>query len=171
MQQRMDAAAASSSSAPVVEDAEDSGDDEAAAAAEALMASVQRGFAAAKKAGVPAATRLMKELRAICAGASGMEVKLLNDSLQQWEISMFDWAFDEESPLHKDLATLSEAADDLIPLRLRISFPDDFPFAPPLVFCAAPTLSSEYIFDGALCMEMCARAYDGRSAPFVSSHV
>ena len=44
----------------------------------------------------------------------------------------------------------------LVPLRLRISFPDDFPFAPPLVYCTAPKLASEYVFDGALCMEMCA---------------
>ena len=138
--------------------ADEEEDDEAAAAAEALMASVQRGFAAAKKAGVPAATRLMKELRAVCAGDSGVEIRLLNDSLQQWEILLFDWSFDEASALHQDLKALSEAADDLIPLKLRISFPDDFPFAPPLVFCTAPQLSSEYVFDGALCMEMCAAA-------------
>ena len=64
------------------------------------------------------------------------------------------WAFDEASAIHKDLKQLSEEADDLIPLRLRVAFPDDFPFAPPLVFCSSPTLASEFIFDGALCMEM-----------------
>lgn len=133
---------------------DDDVDDEAAAAAEALMQSVQRAFAAAKKKGVPAAMRLMKELRAVCAGDSGVEIKLLDDNLMQWEVSMYDWALDEASALHKDLKTLAEAADDLVPLRLRISFPDDFPFAPPLVFCASPVLASEYVFDGALCMEM-----------------
>ena len=92
----------------------------------------------------------------VCAGDSGVEIRLLNDSLQQWEVSIYDWAFDEASPLHKDLKQLSEAADDLVPLRLRIAFPDDYPFAPPLVFCSSPTLASEYVFDGALCMEMCA---------------
>ena len=92
----------------------------------------------------------------MCSGNSGVEIRLLNDSLQQWEVQMFDWAFDETSPLHQDLKTLSEADDDLVPLRMRISFPDDFPFAPPLVFCTSPPLSSEYVFEGALCMEMCA---------------
>jgi len=52
------------------------------------------------------------------------------------------------------LQALSEARDDVVPLVLRIHFPDDFPFSPPLVFCASPTLHSEYVFDGALCMEM-----------------
>ena len=51
----------------------------------------------------------MKELRAVCSGNSGVEIRLLNDSLQQWEVQMFDWAFDETSPLHQDLKTLSEA--------------------------------------------------------------
>jgi len=37
---------------------------------------------------------------------------------------------------------------------LRLHFPDDYPFAPPLVYCSSPVLASEYIFDGALCMEM-----------------
>jgi hypothetical protein len=41
-----------------------------------------------------------------------------------------------------------------VPLVLRIHFPDDFPFAPPLVYCTSPVLKSEYVFDGALCMEM-----------------
>ena len=146
--------AAASSDEPVDVADDDDNDDAAEAAAAALMASVQKGFAAAKAAGVPAATRLMKELRAVCAGDSGCEIRLLNDSLQQWEISLFEWAFDEASAIHKDLKQLSEEADDLIPLRLRVAFPDDFPFAPPLVFCSSPTLASEFIFDGALCMEM-----------------
>lgn len=63
-------------------------------------------------------------------------------------------AFDESCALHKDLRLLSDSAADLVPLLVRIDFPDDFPFAPPLVFCASPTLASEYVFDGALCMEM-----------------
>lgn len=60
-------------------------------AAERLMLSVQRGFAAAKAAGVPAATRLMKELRQVCAsGPAGCEVSLINDSLMHWQVSLFD---------------------------------------------------------------------------------
>lgn len=137
-------------------DGDDDPDDEGEAeeAAERLMMSVERGFAAAKAKGIPAATRLLKELRQVCAAGNGLELALVNDDLQIWQISLFDWAFDESSPLHRDLQTLSEAKDDLVPLVLRINFPDDFPFSPPLVFCAAPTLHSEYVFDGALCMEM-----------------
>jgi len=88
------------------------------------------------------------------AAANGLELELVNDDLQIWQVSLFDWAFDEASPLHRDLQMLSEAKDDVVPLVLRIQFPDNFPFAPPLVFCASPKLSSEYVFDGALCMEM-----------------
>ena len=139
--------------APSEPDDDDDDDDEASRAAERLMQSVQRGFAAAKQRGVPCATRLMKEITRVCQSSS-FELRLLQDSLQQWEISLFDWAFDESSPLHKDLQTLSEEKDDLVPLLLRISFPDDFPFAAPLVYCSHPTLESQYIFDGALCMEM-----------------
>ena len=129
-------------------------DVEAEAAAAELMASVHRGFAKAKLAGIPAAKRLMKELQAACASSAGYEIRLIQDSLQNWEVSLFDWAFDEDAPLHKDLQKLSELKDDLVPLVVRIKFPDDFPFAPPLVYCASPLLASQYIFDGALCMEM-----------------
>ena len=144
----------SSSSKPVAEEELEGDDDQAEAAAERLMQSVERGFAAAKAKGVPAATRLLKELRQVCSSGNGLELELINDDLQVWQVSLYDWAFDEESPLHKDLQSLSESKDDLVPLVLRIKFPDDFPFTPPLVFCASPTLHSEYIFDGALCMEM-----------------
>ena len=79
-------------------------------------------------------------------------------SLTQFDFSqvkLFDWAFDDSSPLARDLQELSEEVDDLVPLVLRINFPDDFPFQPPLVYVTSPVLSSEYVFDGALCMEMC----------------
>ena len=63
---------AASSSADLA--AEGEGEGEAEEAAAALMQSVQRGFAAAKRAGVPAATRLVKELKSVCAGDAGIEV-------------------------------------------------------------------------------------------------
>jgi hypothetical protein len=87
----------------------DTMDEDAEAAAERLMLSVQRGFELAKAKGVPAATRLMKELRQVCAAGGGMEISLVNDSLQVWQVELFDWAFDESSSLHKDLQDLSEA--------------------------------------------------------------
>ena len=45
-------------------------------------------------------------------------------------------------------------ADDLVAVVLRIHFPEDFPFGAPLVYVRSPVLTSEFIFDGALCMEM-----------------
>ena len=134
----------------------DDEDSDAAAeeATERLMQSVERAFAAAKKKGVAAAQRLMKEMQRVCASDAGMEISLPGDDLLLWQVSLFDFVFDESSLLHRDLRELSEAADDLVPLVLRIRFPEDFPFAPPLVYIASPTLHSEYVFDGALCMEM-----------------
>ena len=104
---------------------DDEEDDEASRAAEQLMQSVHRGFTAAKSKGVPCAARLMKEITRVCQSSS-YEIKLLQDSLQQWEISLFDWAFDESSPLHKDLQQLSEEADDLA---------DDEEEVPPCTTC------------------------------------
>jgi len=71
-----------------------------------------------------------------------------------WEVTLFDWVFDPSSKLHQDLEAISVANSDLFAVILRIHFPADFPFAPPLVYIARPTLRSEHIFDGALCMEM-----------------
>ena len=95
----------------------------------------------------------MKELCPLCL-MGVYEVDLVGDSLQTWEIALYDWAFDEQSALHRDLHLLSDARDELVPIMLRLHFPDDFPFSPPLVYIAQPELLSEYIFDGALCMEL-----------------
>ena len=74
---------------------EDLDDAEAAAAAEERMQSVQRGFAAAKAAGVGAASRLMKELRQVSLSGN-FEVTLVQDSLLVWEVRLFEWAFADD---------------------------------------------------------------------------
>lgn len=158
----MASTASTSADLRVEEEADDDSDAEAEAATERLMLAMQKGFETAKRTGVPCATRLCKELMAVCAAGASFEVTLIGDNLQQWEIALYDWAFDESSALHKDLKALSEEADDVVPLLVRIHFPDDFPFQPPLVYCSSPELLSEYIFDGGACQD-CAALWQPRS--------
>ena len=80
---------AASSGAGKDPEMDDEDESAAVAAAEARMQSVQRGFAAAKAAGVPAATRLMKELRQVCLTGT-FEVELVQDDLQVWQVICSD---------------------------------------------------------------------------------
>ena len=84
-------------------------EDEAASAADAQMQGVNRAFATAKRAGVPAATRLMKELRRVCMNGS-YEVSVNEDAPQPllcWAVRLYEFNFDEDSALAEDLAELS----------------------------------------------------------------
>ena len=84
-------------------------EDEAASAADAQMQGVNRAFATAKRAGVPAATRLMKELRRLCMNGS-YEVSVNEDAPQPllcWAVRLYEFNFDEDSTLAEDLAELS----------------------------------------------------------------
>mmetsp|Transcript_13434 Transcript_13434/g.31713 ORF Transcript_13434/g.31713 Transcript_13434/m.31713 type:complete len:232 (+) Transcript_13434:68-763(+) len=133
-------------------------EDEAASAADAQMQGVNRAFATAKRAGVPAATRLMKELRRLCMNGS-YEVSVNEDAPQPllcWAVRLYEFNFDEDSTLAEDLAELSSRSgrDEPTPLCLCLKFPTDFPFSPPLVYVSTPQLLSGHVLDGALCMEM-----------------
>ena len=130
-------------------------DEEVAAAAAVQMESVQQAFATAKRAGIPAAMRLMKELRRVCVGGT-FEVDLVDSApqpLQQWAVRLYEWNFADDSQLADDLGEMS-TDEEPTPLCLSMKFPDDFPFAPPLVFVSSPQLHSGHVLDGALCMEM-----------------
>ena len=84
-------------------------EDAAASAADAQMQGVNRAFATAKRAGLPAATRLMKELRRVCMNGS-YEVSVNEDAPQPllcWAVRLYEFNFDEDSPLAEDLAELS----------------------------------------------------------------
>ena len=84
-------------------------EEDAASAADAQMQGVNRAFATAKRAGVPAATRLMKELRRVCMNGS-YEVSVNEDAPQPllcWAVRLYEFNFDEDSPLAEDLAELS----------------------------------------------------------------
>tara|TARA_B110001452_G_scaffold120969_1_gene100405 strand:- start:709 stop:1392 length:684 start_codon:yes stop_codon:yes gene_type:complete len=146
--------------APAPADGPDEGadDQEAEAAAERQMESVNKAFSTAKAAGVPAAVRLMKELRRVCVGGS-FEVSLNDDAEQpllSWAVRLFEWNFADDSELAEDLAELSARRndDELTPLCLGLKFPNDFPFGAPLVYIQSPALLSGNILDAALCMEM-----------------
>jgi ubiquitin-conjugating enzyme E2 Q len=71
------------------------------------------------------------------------------DSMDKWTISLVD--FDADSNLAQDLAVLG-----LTHVELEMTFPDDYPFAPPFVRVVRPKFKKQtgFVMNGALCMEL-----------------
>jgi ubiquitin-conjugating enzyme E2 Q len=71
------------------------------------------------------------------------------DSMDVWTIKLF--AFDKDSPLHKDMLVMG-----LDHIELEMTFPEQYPFAPPFVRVVRPRFVRQtgFVMDGALCMEL-----------------
>jgi len=71
------------------------------------------------------------------------------DSMDKWCISLF--GFDDDSCLAKDLLVCGTDS-----VELEMSFPNDYPFAPPFVRVTKPRFQrqSGFVMSGALCMEL-----------------
>ncbi|XP_005177574.1 ubiquitin-conjugating enzyme E2Q-like protein CG4502 [Musca domestica] len=99
------------------------------------------------------ARRLMKEYKEIqkmqnCKSDAVFTVELINDNLYEWHARLH--TVDPDSKLAKDMADLN------IPfILLHLTFPDNFPFAPPFMRVVEPHIEKGYVMDGgAICMEL-----------------
>jgi ubiquitin-conjugating enzyme E2 Q len=102
----------------------------------------------------------MKELARIhkseaLRGMVRLPVELADDgaSLFEWSVRL---CVDEESTLGKDLAALKAATQgEVDSILVRVSFPEDYPFAPPFFRIAAPYVAGGFVQrGGALCTEL-----------------
>ncbi|KAL7830210.1 hypothetical protein SRHO_G00313370 [Serrasalmus rhombeus] len=93
--------------------------------------------------------RLMKELQEIRRlGDNFITVELADDNLYDWNVKLHQ--VDKDSALWQDM---KETNTEYI--LLNVTFPDNFPFAPPFMRVLAPRLENGYVLDGgAICMEL-----------------
>lgn len=75
-------------------------------------------------------------------------MELINDNLYEWHVRLH--TVDPDSKLAKDMVDLN------VPfILLHLTFPDNFPFAPPFMRVVEPLIEKGYVMDGgAICMEL-----------------
>ncbi|XP_044250849.1 ubiquitin-conjugating enzyme E2Q-like protein CG4502 [Drosophila takahashii] len=96
--------------------------------------------------------RLMKEYREMERLQSKKDavftVELVSDSLFEWHVRLH--VIDPDSPLARDMVEMGVPA-----ILLHLSFPDNFPFAPPFMRVVEPRIEKGYVMEGgAICMEL-----------------
>lgn len=93
--------------------------------------------------------RLLKELADIARLSDRfISVELVDESLYEWNVKLHQ--VDPDSVLWQDM---QETRTEFI--LLNLSFPDNFPFAPPFMRVLSPRLENGYVLDGgAICMEL-----------------
>lgn len=75
-------------------------------------------------------------------------MELVNDSLFEWHVRLH--VIDPDSPLARDMVEMNVMA-----ILLHLSFPDNFPFAPPFMRVVEPRIEKGYVMEGgAICMEL-----------------
>lgn len=130
------------------------------------MPSSSSGFVGGRREGTSVATkRLMKEYQAIQKlGDQGFSVAIPDDSdLYTWDAFFF--GFERNTPLAKDLQAAHWSGGKIV---LRISFPSQYPSAPPYVRVIRPRFAfrtGHVTIGGSICTEMltsagwCVRAH------------
>ncbi|XP_014675412.1 PREDICTED: ubiquitin-conjugating enzyme E2Q-like protein 1 [Priapulus caudatus] len=96
------------------------------------------------------AKRLMKELRNLQQwGEQGIfSVELVDDSLYEWCVRVR--GLDPDSAIARDMRVHAVAS-----IQLGLTFPENFPFAPPFMRVVAPRIRNGFVLDdGAICMEL-----------------
>jgi len=95
--------------------------------------------------------RLMKELREVTRSQRDKpiySVELVDDNLYEWNVKLL--RVDPESLLHRDMLETNTRY-----ILLNITFPDNFPFAPPFMRVIAPRIEKGFVMEGgAICMEL-----------------
>ncbi|KAH7982232.1 hypothetical protein HPB52_003510 [Rhipicephalus sanguineus] len=99
------------------------------------------------------ARRLMRELQEIRRQQTrgqqpSFTVDLVEDNLYEWHVRLYQ--VDPESPLWRDMQESGVSC-----VQLSVSFPENFPFAPPFVRVLAPHIERGFVMEGgAICMEL-----------------
>lgn len=99
------------------------------------------------------ARRLMRELQEIRRQQTrgqqpSFTVELVDDNLYEWNVRLYQ--VDPESPLWHDMQESGVSC-----VQLSVSFPENFPFAPPFVRVLAPHIERGFVMEGgAICMEL-----------------
>lgn len=76
------------------------------------------------------------------------KVDLQNENLFEWNARLH--VIDPDSPLAADMREQSVKY-----IMLRLSFPGNFPFAPPFMYVVAPRIEKGFVMEGgAICMEL-----------------
>lgn len=94
--------------------------------------------------------RLMKEFHDCCKKCDNkiFTAELVDDNLYEWNIKLHK--IDMESMLNRDL--METGAKYIL---LNVTFPENFPFAPPFMRVLAPRIEGGFVLDGgAICMEL-----------------
>jgi ubiquitin-conjugating enzyme E2 Q len=78
---------------------------------------------------------------------AGFTCDFVEDNAFRWTVQLT--GFSPDSRLFKDLQALTKPSVDL-----HLDFAADFPFSPPKVRIVRPRLEGDFVFDGALCMEL-----------------
>lgn len=94
--------------------------------------------------------RLMKEFHDVTKRCDTklFSAELVEDNLYEWNVKLF--IIDTDSLLYRDMI---ETGTKFI--LLNITFPDNFPFAPPFMRVTAPRIEGGFVLDGgAICMEL-----------------
>ncbi|KAH9383368.1 hypothetical protein HPB48_024587 [Haemaphysalis longicornis] len=99
------------------------------------------------------ARRLMRELHEIQRQQARSQpppftVDLVEENLYEWHVRLYQ--VDPESPLWRDMQESGVAC-----VQLSLSFPENFPFAPPFVRVLSPHIERGFVMEGgAICMEL-----------------